>query len=84
MSIITKDKRADILAELSRKKAEHERLSADLQRYHDCDPEVMEQMKQETLVAKEAANRWTGKSSWIVNIACTDTPFFLYLRRILC
>ena len=41
-------------------KAEHERLSTELQRYHDCDPEVMEQMKEEAIVAKEAANRWTG------------------------
>ena len=35
-------------------------LCAELEKYRECDPEVMQQMKNETVVAKEAANRWTG------------------------
>jgi hypothetical protein len=37
------------------------RLQSELEKYKECDPEVMEQMKKEAIIAREAANRWTGE-----------------------
>ena len=48
------------MSALSTKQAEKTKLLEELERYKECDPEVMEQMKVEAVVAKEAANRWTG------------------------
>ncbi len=50
-----------MLSDLSSVKSEVAGLRTELERYRECDPEVMQQMKEETVVAKEAANRWTGK-----------------------
>ena len=36
---------------------------ASLEKYRECDPEVMQQMKEETEMAREAANRWTGEAA---------------------
>ena len=49
------------MEELNRKRKEKETLLAEIERYKECDPQVMEQMKQEIKIAKEAINRWTGK-----------------------
>lgn len=32
----------------------------ELEKYRECDPAVLEQIKKESVVAMEAANRWTG------------------------
>ena len=40
---------------------EKSQLDTELERYRECDPEVIEEVKQETKTAKEAANRWTGR-----------------------
>jgi len=49
-----------VLAALSKLQSDKKKLLEDLDRHKDCDPEVMEQMKEDAVVAKEAANRWTG------------------------
>ncbi|XP_072163372.1 meiotic nuclear division protein 1 homolog [Diadema setosum] len=53
------DDRTKLLATLSEKESENSRLDAELARYRECDPEVLEEVKQQTLVAKDASNRWT-------------------------
>lgn len=53
------DDRTQLLQTLAEKESENSRLDAELERYRECDPEVLEGMKAETLVAKEATNRWT-------------------------
>ena len=55
------DDRSEILERLSEKHGERAELQKELERYRECDPEVIDAMKEETKVAKEAANRWTGK-----------------------
>ena len=39
---------------------EKTQMEAELERYRECDPGVIEGLKQEIKVAKEASNRWTG------------------------
>jgi len=51
-----------VLVKLSKLQSDKKKLLEELDRHKDCDPEVMEQMKEETSVAREAANRWTGLS----------------------
>ncbi|XP_064650877.1 meiotic nuclear division protein 1 homolog isoform X2 [Lineus longissimus] len=63
------DERETILQQLSTKKQELNELNAELKKYQDCDPDVLNAKKQEAKVAKEAANRWTDNifstKSWI-------------------
>ena len=35
-------------------------LAQELEQYKSCDPQVLKELKQQTVVAQEAANRWTG------------------------
>ena len=35
-------------------------LAQELEQYKSCDPQVLKELKQQTVVAHEAANRWTG------------------------
>ena len=41
----------------------------EIQKYKDCDPEVLEDLKRETKMANDGANRWTDNifalHSWI-------------------
>ena len=37
-------------------------MLGELEKYKACDPEVVEEMRQQTRMAKDAANRWTGGS----------------------
>ncbi|KAJ8042641.1 Meiotic nuclear division protein 1-like [Holothuria leucospilota] len=53
------DNREEILMKLSEKEALHSKLQAELEMYKEIDPEVLDQIKQQTVVAQEAANRWT-------------------------
>lgn len=53
------DNREEILKKLSEKEALHSKLQAELEMYKEIDPEVLDQIKQQTVVAQEAANRWT-------------------------
>ncbi|ESO97272.1 hypothetical protein LOTGIDRAFT_214096 [Lottia gigantea] len=63
--------RQEIFAELVKKEEQKKNLLTMLEKYRECDPEVIEQIKQETVVAKDAANRWTDNifstKSWIKN-----------------
>lgn len=56
----SQDNRESILLQLAQKEEELAQLNSELQKYRECDPEVMQEMKEETVVAKDAANRWTG------------------------
>ncbi|KAH3889991.1 meiotic nuclear division protein 1 homolog [Dreissena polymorpha] len=65
------DDRTELLTQLSDAQSEKSRLEKELERYRECDPEVIAEVKQQTQVAKEAANRWTDNifstKSWIKN-----------------
>ncbi len=45
-------------------------LIAQLDKYSDCDPSVIEKLKADANVAKAAANRWTGKNEQVVDDYC--------------
>jgi len=59
-----------VLAALSKLQSDKKKLLEELDRHKDCDPEVMEQMKEDAVVAREAANRWTGV---ICSVLCNFT-----------
>lgn len=65
---LVQEKRDELLKELSIKQEEKKTLQTELEKYKECDPEVMEQMKKEAIIAREAANRWTGKHDWSFGI----------------
>ena len=54
------------MEELTKRQAEKDQICKELEKYRECDPEVIQSIKDQTLEAREAANRWTGKSlgSW--------------------
>ncbi|XP_029920770.1 meiotic nuclear division protein 1 homolog [Myripristis murdjan] len=54
----TKD-RASLLKELNALKEEQAKLQSDIQKYKDCDPVVIEEMRKSNITAKEAVSRWT-------------------------
>ena len=53
------DKRTELLKDLAEKEELCQKLSKELERYKECDPEVLEKMMEETKMSHEAANRWT-------------------------
>ncbi|XP_052802451.1 meiotic nuclear division protein 1 homolog isoform X2 [Mya arenaria] len=63
------DDRTKILTDLSAVESERSRLAGELERYRECDQEVVEEVKQNSQIAREAANRWTDNifstKSWI-------------------
>ena len=59
--MLFQDDRTALLEELSENQSKQRTLVAELEEYRECDPEVMEQMKSEITISKEAANRWTGR-----------------------
>lgn len=59
-----------MLKELTEKENEVNVLAKEIEKYRECDPEVMEQMKKEAVTAKDAANRWTGNAP--VQISVND------------
>jgi Zn-dependent peptidase ImmA (M78 family) len=48
-----------LLQTLAEKEKASREMEQDLERYRECDPEVLEDLKKETGVAKEATTRWT-------------------------
>ncbi|XP_059199233.1 meiotic nuclear division protein 1 homolog [Centropristis striata] len=54
----TKD-RSSLLKELQALREERTQLQAELDKYRECDPEVVEEMRKSNVVAKEAVSRWT-------------------------
>ncbi|KAG7153966.1 meiotic nuclear division protein 1 homolog [Homarus americanus] len=63
--------RGEILERMSQLETTKDQLVKDIQKYHDCDPEVLNQMKAETQIAQVACNRWTDNifaiKSWCKN-----------------
>ena len=57
------------LAKLDDLKSKKEEVLQKIQKYKDCDPEVLNKLKKETTMAQEGANRWTDNifalQSWI-------------------
>lgn len=53
------NERAEILAELLVKEKESVELKSKLEQLRECDPEVINDVKKKTMIAKESANRWT-------------------------
>jgi len=65
------DEREEVLDVLGKLRKEKEDLAVNLEKYRECDPEVLQKIKEQTVEAKEAANRWTDNifstKSWIKN-----------------
>ena len=57
---VPQDDRTELLERLAQQEQENSKLKAELEKYRECDPQVLEEVKQQTMVAREAANRWTG------------------------
>ncbi|XP_065401694.1 meiotic nuclear division protein 1 homolog isoform X1 [Macaca fascicularis] len=53
------EERTRLAKELSSLRDQREQLKAEVEKYKDCDPQVVEEIRQANKVAKEAANRWT-------------------------
>ncbi|XP_038647953.1 meiotic nuclear division protein 1 homolog [Scyliorhinus canicula] len=53
------DKRAAMLEELEGLRKQRSQLKTELEKYQECDPEVIEEIRQNNKVSKDAVNRWT-------------------------
>uniref|UniRef100_A0A4W2H4H1 Tripartite motif containing 2 n=1 Tax=Bos indicus x Bos taurus TaxID=30522 RepID=A0A4W2H4H1_BOBOX len=53
------EERTMLAKELSSLRDQREQLKAEVEKYRECDPQVVEEIRQANQVAKEAANRWT-------------------------
>lgn len=68
-----------MLKDLEEKKQEKTSLLKEIEKYRECDPEVLELVRKQTGEAKEAANRWTGSfiqnglSLYICSTLCKKT-----------
>ncbi|XP_070626213.1 meiotic nuclear division protein 1 homolog isoform X3 [Bos indicus] len=56
------EERTMLAKELSSLRDQREQLKAEVEKYRECDPQVVEEIRQANQVAKEAANRWTGSN----------------------
>ena len=45
---------------LAEKRTEKSELLSEIEKYRECDPEVVECVRQDGVISKDAANRWTG------------------------
>lgn len=68
--------RGEVLAQLSESLQKMKELEEEVTRYRDCDPEVMQQMKEESGTALDAANRWTGLSYMLVTVGLKRSCHF--------
>ncbi|KAJ3011980.1 Meiotic nuclear division protein 1, partial [Thoreauomyces humboldtii] len=66
------DERTTLLADLASAEALKKANRAELERYKDCDPALLEAKEKATKIAKAAANRWTGEGGFcpISMMAC--------------
>ncbi|XP_052587929.1 meiotic nuclear division protein 1 homolog [Peromyscus californicus insignis] len=53
------EERAMLIKELSSFRNQRDQLKAEVEKYRECDPQVVQEIRQANKVAKEAANRWT-------------------------
>nr|XP_008110164.1 PREDICTED: meiotic nuclear division protein 1 homolog isoform X2 [Anolis carolinensis] len=51
--------RAALIKELAALRQRKDQLKAEIDKYKECDPDVVEETRQANKIAKEAANRWT-------------------------
>uniref|UniRef100_A0AAY4A9D8 Meiotic nuclear division protein 1 homolog n=1 Tax=Denticeps clupeoides TaxID=299321 RepID=A0AAY4A9D8_9TELE len=51
--------RAAMLKELQQLRQQRDHMKAELEKYKECDPEVVEEMRKANITAKEAVSRWT-------------------------
>ncbi|KAE8745592.1 hypothetical protein FOCC_FOCC007703 [Frankliniella occidentalis] len=65
------DKRMKLLQNRQNLLADEEKLTLELQKYKESDPETLERKKQEIKVAKEAANQWTD-NIFTIKTWCKD------------
>ncbi|XP_046840276.1 meiotic nuclear division protein 1 homolog [Xenia sp. Carnegie-2017] len=59
MTRVNNEEREEILNDLVIKEELNLKLAKDLEKYKECDPEVIEKMSEEAKIAQESANRWT-------------------------
>lgn len=57
--LISQDERNEVLLKLTKLKEENKSLKVELQRYEDCDPEVIKEVQIKSSEALDSANRWT-------------------------
>ncbi|XP_044286582.1 tripartite motif-containing protein 2 isoform X4 [Varanus komodoensis] len=55
--------RAALTKELTALRQKKDQLKGEIDKYKECDPDIIEEIRQANKVAKEAANRWTGSST---------------------
>ncbi|KAM9330447.1 meiotic nuclear division protein 1 homolog [Gastrophryne carolinensis] len=53
------EERSALTQELSLLRQQRDQLKVELEKYKECDPDVIEEIRQANKVAKDAANRWT-------------------------
>uniref|UniRef100_A0A803K7M4 Meiotic nuclear division protein 1 homolog n=1 Tax=Xenopus tropicalis TaxID=8364 RepID=A0A803K7M4_XENTR len=53
------EERSKLAEELASRRHRKEELCAELEKYKECDPDVIEEIRQSNKVAKDAVNRWT-------------------------
>ena len=49
---------------LNERMTQKETMAHELDRYRDCDPQAMEELRSQIQVALDAANRWTGQLTY--------------------
>ncbi|XP_053109143.1 meiotic nuclear division protein 1 homolog isoform X3 [Hemicordylus capensis] len=53
------EERAALIKELTALRQKKDQLKTEIDKYKECDPDIIEETRQANKVAKEAANRWT-------------------------
>ncbi|KAM4603755.1 meiotic nuclear division protein 1 homolog [Polymixia lowei] len=53
------DQRGSLLKELQGLREERVKLQAELEKYRECDPEVIDEIRKSNITSKEAVSRWT-------------------------
>ncbi|XP_013378353.1 PREDICTED: meiotic nuclear division protein 1 homolog isoform X4 [Chinchilla lanigera] len=76
------EERTMLAKELSSLRDQREQLKAEVEKYKECDPQVVEEMRQANKVAKEAANRWTGSQSLPCSLSVVLPEFCHFLEFI--
>nr|KAG5698417.1 hypothetical protein BaRGS_006612 [Batillaria attramentaria] len=70
------DERSTVMSDLQNQRNRKQQLEAELAKYRESDPEVLEKQKRETDMALEAANRWTDNvfsiKSWVQKKFCCE------------
>lgn len=65
-----------MLVALGRVEEERAELETELARYRECDPDIIQEVRDLSTTAREAANRWTGMPHSLKMLLI----FFLYIN----